>query len=81
MLANDFDVPREKVTSWTPKAGGAPSNVAGCLAKLGVPVILVSALGDDDLGHNLVNYLKSDLNSSPFLRSHLRQASESTLAK
>lgn len=59
-LANDFDVPREKVRSWTPKAGGACCNVAAGLAKLGVNVSFYSAIGDDTFGDQLVELLSSN---------------------
>ena len=57
MLANDYDVPRKQVKSWTEKAGGAPCNVAAGLAKFGISVSFISALGNDDLGDTLIKTL------------------------
>ena len=59
MLANDFDVPRKQVKSWTPKAGGAACNVAAGLAKFGVPISIISAVGRDKLGDDLIATLQS----------------------
>lgn len=41
------------------QAGGAPMNVAIHLHKLGVNVDLVSRVGNDELGKQLINFLKS----------------------
>lgn len=60
MLANDFDVPREEVKSWTPKAGGAPLNVATALARLGVNSALVTVLGTDEMGDQLLKLLDGE---------------------
>ena len=69
MLANDYDVPREQVKSWTPKAGGAACNVAAGLAKFGVPISIISAVGRDNLGDDLIATLQS---TDPMLRqSHM----------
>jgi fructokinase len=38
---------------WTPRAGGAPANVATQLARLGVSTSLISALGQDPVGDRL----------------------------
>ncbi|WP_104476675.1 sugar kinase [Actinokineospora auranticolor] len=46
--------PAHEVTTWTRTVGGAESNVACTLARLGVPSAWVSALGDDPFGHAVV---------------------------
>ncbi|KAK9835149.1 hypothetical protein WJX81_001140 [Elliptochloris bilobata] len=56
-LAKEKGVPREQVTGWMPFPGGAPANVAAALAKLGVRVAFVSALGRDELGDQMVDLL------------------------
>lgn len=40
-------------SAWTTYPGGSPANVAACLASLGCPVALASAVGDDQAGHSL----------------------------
>ncbi len=42
----------------TPYPGGAPANVACALGKFGDRVVFVSALGDDDLGDQMLALLK-----------------------
>ncbi|GAA3013719.1 sugar kinase [Actinokineospora diospyrosa] len=42
--------PAEGVTAWTRTVGGAESNVASTLARIGVPSAWVSAVGDDPFG-------------------------------
>ena len=44
----------------TPYPGGAPANVAAALGRLGVKVGFISALGDDDLAHQMLDLLKGD---------------------
>lgn len=54
LISDQKGLPREKVKSWTPYAGGAPCNVATSLARLGLDVTFVSALGDDERGKKLM---------------------------
>jgi len=56
-IAEDIGVPYEQVSSWKPFFGGAPANVACGLAKLGTPVSLISCVGQDDAGSNLLRQL------------------------
>ncbi len=57
LLANQLGVPLAEVTSWTPYPGGAPTNVASGLVKLGTPTALIGCLGNDEVGTNLSNLL------------------------
>jgi len=45
-------------TAWIPQPGGAPANVACALAKLGVPVGFIGAIGDDEAGRSLREQLE-----------------------
>ncbi|GLC55392.1 hypothetical protein PLESTB_000982400 [Pleodorina starrii] len=54
LIADQKGLPRDKVTSWTPHAGGAPCNVATAAARLGLDVTFVTALGDDEWGEQLM---------------------------
>ncbi|MCG8340511.1 MAG: PfkB family carbohydrate kinase, partial [Cytophagales bacterium] len=58
LLADQVDLAREDVKTWDPKPGGAPCNVAAALAKLGVDVAFVSAIGMDGRGDELLHLLK-----------------------
>ncbi|KAG2498363.1 hypothetical protein HYH03_003622 [Edaphochlamys debaryana] len=58
LIADQKGVPRHKVKSWTPYAGGAPANVATACARLGLDVAFATALGDDALGRQLVDVCK-----------------------
>ncbi len=57
LLANQSGVPLEQVTDWTPYPGGAPTNVACGLVKLGTPTALISCLGQDDVGTEFTRLL------------------------
>lgn len=57
LIAAQPGLPLERVTDWTPYPGGAPTNVACGLVKLGTPATLISCLGRDDVGKNLVALL------------------------
>lgn len=59
LIADQKGLPRDKVQSWTPYPGGAPANVATCLGKFGVPVAIISALGKDERGDQLVSLLQA----------------------
>jgi fructokinase len=57
LLANQAGVPLAQVTDWTPYPGGAPTNVACGLVKLGTPTALISCLGQDDVGTKFTRLL------------------------
>lgn len=42
----------------TPYPGGAPANVACALTRLGVPVAFVGAMGEDELGQQMLALLQ-----------------------
>src|SRR5699024_2972956 len=46
-------------TTYQKSPGGAPANVAVGLSKLGLESTFIGKLGDDSLGHNLYDTLKS----------------------
>lgn len=50
-------MPKEEVKTWIPYPGGAPANVAAALGRLGVKVSFVSAVGQDDLGEQMLELL------------------------
>lgn len=56
-ISEDIGLPFEQVNSWKPYFGGAPANVACGLAKLGTPVSLISCIGQDAAGTNLLKQL------------------------
>ena len=58
-LAEERGVPKEQVKTWIPYPGGAPANVAAALGRLGVKVSFVSAVGQDDLGEQMLDLLQS----------------------
>ena len=56
-IAEDIGVPYDQVSNWHPFFGGAPANVACGLAKLGTPVSLISCVGKDQVGTDLLKQL------------------------
>ncbi|PNW73509.1 hypothetical protein CHLRE_13g561850v5 [Chlamydomonas reinhardtii] len=58
LIADQKGVPREKVRSWKPYAGGAPCNVAVACSRLGLEVAFVTALGADKQGDELLALCK-----------------------
>ncbi len=58
-IAEDVGVNYEQVSAWKPYFGGAPANVACGLAKLGTPVSLISSVGQDTAGANLLEQLRA----------------------
>lgn len=68
-LAEERGVPKEQVKTWIPYPGGAPANVAAALGRLGVKVSFVSAVGQDDLGDQMLDLLQSrHVNLTPVQR-------------
>jgi fructokinase len=57
LLADRLGLPLAEVDSWTPYPGGAPTNVACGLVKLGTPTALIGCLGSDEVGDNLTQLL------------------------
>ncbi|MEM9162675.1 MAG: carbohydrate kinase [Cyanobacteria bacterium P01_F01_bin.4] len=56
-FASQPEASLESVSQWMSLPGGAPANVACGLARLGVPVEFVGAVGDDRWGHALKQLL------------------------
>lgn len=68
-VADEKGVPLKNVTSFTRAAGGAPANVAGTVAKLGLPSRFVTKLGKDAFGDCIVDTLKeSGIDTSCIVR-------------
>ncbi len=59
LLADQVGVSADRVTSWTPLAGGAPANVACGLVKMGDRAKFVGCVGDDRPGRDLTAKLQS----------------------
>jgi len=62
------------------KPGGAPMNVAYHLHKLGIPCSLVSALGDDEAGKALIDFLKSIQLSTDYIQVSENEKTSQVLA-
>ena len=60
LLANQPGVTLAQVTAWTAYPGGAPTNVACGLAKLGTKVALISCLGQDSVGQQISDLLAKE---------------------
>ncbi|MEM1425535.1 MAG: carbohydrate kinase [Cyanobacteria bacterium P01_H01_bin.130] len=58
MAGPSAGVPLDKIEKWIAHPGGAPANVAFALAKLGVPSALVTCVGQDAAGDQLVKLLQ-----------------------
>lgn len=58
LIADQKGLPRDKVKSWTPFAGGATCNVATAVGKLGMDVVFITALGKDERGDQLLELIK-----------------------
>ncbi|KAF5831723.1 Ribokinase-like protein [Dunaliella salina] len=58
LIADQKGLPRNKVKSWTPFAGGAICNVATAIGRLGMDVVFVTAMGKDERGDQLLELLK-----------------------
>lgn len=71
-LPRESGRPVRDVETWRRCPGGAPSNVAIGLARLGVPSALVGVTGDDEFGH----FLTKALTDEGVDVTHLRRTSE-----
>lgn len=58
ILADMIGEEKNGITTYERKAGGAPFNVACALKKFGANVKFVGSVGDDLIGHFLINYAK-----------------------
>jgi fructokinase len=58
-LADQIGRSLDGVESWTAYPGGAPANVACCLAKLGTSAAFIGCIGDDHSGKQLQELLES----------------------
>lgn len=58
-MADQLGKSKEEVTSWTPYPGGAPANVSTGVARLGAHSLLITALGNDELGKTFFELLQA----------------------
>ncbi len=70
LLANQLGRSLTEVESWTPYSGGAPTNVACGLVKLGTPTALIGCLGNDEFGTNLTQILTEIGVDLTYLQTH-----------
>ena len=63
LIADQKGLPRDKVQSWTPYAGGAACNVATAIGRMGMDVLFITSLGNDDWGNQLLELIKSECTS------------------
>jgi fructokinase len=59
LISDEPGVPLESVTAWTPYPGGAPANVACGLSKLGIQTAFIGSMGQDAMGAELTETLRS----------------------
>jgi fructokinase len=59
LISDEPGVPLESVTNWTPYPGGAPANVACGLSKLGLQTAFIGSIGQDAMGAELTETLRS----------------------
>lgn len=59
-IAVEVGVSRDRISAWTPYPGGAPANVACGLAKLGTSSGFIGCVGNDQIGQELVQLLKTE---------------------
>ncbi len=59
LISDEPGVPLESVSSWTPYPGGAPANVACALSKLGTETAFIGGVGQDAMGAELIETLRS----------------------
>jgi fructokinase len=58
-VCTDTNMGLVKGVKYLKKSGGAPANVAACIAKLGGSAVLVGAVGNDPFGEFLIQEVKS----------------------
>ncbi len=61
--------------------GGAPMNVAYHLNQMGIPTAMVSSIGDDELGNELLDYFTSKKVSGKFIQKDYEHDTSRVLAK
>ncbi len=59
LISDEPGVPLESVNAWTPYPGGAPANVACALSKLGTETAFIGGIGQDAMGADLSETLRS----------------------
>mgnify|MGYP002722689877 FL=1 len=57
-IPSERDAKLKEVTQFSPQVGGAPTNVASCVAKLGGDAAVVTQVGDDAFGEKIEDKLK-----------------------
>ena len=70
-LADQVECSYSEVETWTPYPGGAPANVACALVKLGTTAGLISCLGRDEAGDELLSLLNTSRVNTEGIQRHI----------
>lgn len=73
LLSRSPDADAADLSAWEAYTGGAPANVAACLAALGTPVAYIGNVGDDETGKDCIKTLRDrnvDVSGVSVLPSH-----------
>lgn len=68
LYAEDHHVPLKDVSRFSRYLGGSSANMAVGLSRLGIRAGIISCVGDDPLGHYLVEYLQKEGVDTRFVR-------------
>lgn len=60
LFAENIGAPFEDITDFVTSVGGSPSNIAIGTSKLGLRVALLTAVGEDEVGHYVLRYLRDE---------------------
>lgn len=68
MISNESNTEIKNSQSFRPCVGGAPLNVLGASAKLGVPSSIISMVGEDNFGDKIEDYLDKNNIDKTYLK-------------
>jgi len=60
LYSNDIGVPFEKIKSFSAYVGGSPANMSVGVKRLGLPTVLLTAVGKDPVGDFVVAFLREE---------------------
>lgn len=60
LYSNDIGVPFEEITSFAAYVGGCPTNISVGTRRLGLRPVLLTAVGDDQVGNFILHFLRRE---------------------
>src|SRR3989440_1748960 len=79
LYSNDIGAPFEEITSFAAYVGGCPTNISVGTRRLGLRPALLTAVGDDPVGHFILHFFQREGIETQFIPRQTGRRSSAVL--